>query len=69
MSRSEAKKNLSMDDYKREMQNVYSTSVCEDTIDEAPMAYKSKLEIFTCIWPTVTVMDTIKPIYNFKAKS
>lgn len=69
MSRSEARKNLSMDDYKREMQNVYSTSVCEDTIDEAPMAYKSKLEILTCIRPTVTVMDTIKPIYNFKAKS
>lgn len=47
---------------------IYSTSVCEETIDEAPMAYKPTEEIVELIKPTVDVIDVIKPIYNFKAK-
>lgn len=64
-----AKKELSMDSYKNEMNGIYSTSVCEETIDEAPMAYKPTEEIVELIKPTVDVIDVIKPIYNFKAKS
>lgn len=60
---------LSMDSYKNEMNGIYSTSVCEETIDEAPMAYKPTEEIVELIKPTVDVIDVIKPIYNFKAKS
>lgn len=52
-----------------EMNGIYSTSVCEETIDEAPMAYKPTEEIVELIKPTVDVIDVIKPIYNFKAKS
>lgn len=63
-----AKKGLSMDSYKNEMNGIYSSSVCEETIDEAPMAYKSTEEIVELIKPTVNVIDVIKPIYNFKAK-
>lgn len=51
-----------------EMNGIYSSSVCEETIDEAPMAYKSTEEIVELIKPTVDVIDVIKPIYNFKAK-
>ena len=69
MSRTQAKKELSMDSYKNEMNGIYSSSVCEETIDEAPMAYKSTEEIVELIKPTVDVIDVIKPIYNFKAKS
>ena len=69
MSRTQAKKELSMDSYKNEMNGIYSTSVCEETIDEAPMAYKPTEEIVELIKPTVDVIDVIKPIYNFKAKS
>lgn len=69
MSRTQAKKELSMDSYKNEMADIYSTSVCEETIDEAPMAYKPTEEIVELIKPTVDVIDVIKPIYNFKAKS
>lgn len=69
MSRTQAKKELSMDSYKNEMNGIYSTSVCEETIDEAPMAYKPTEEIVELIKPTVYVIDVIKPIYNFKAKS
>lgn len=59
---------ISMDSYKNEMNGIYSSSVCEETIDEAPMAYKSTEEIVELIKPTVDVIDVIKPIYNFKAK-
>ena len=68
MSRTQAKKELSMDSYKNEMKGIYSTSVCEETIDEAPMAYKPTEEIVELIKHTVDVIDVIKPIYNFKAK-
>ena len=68
MSRSAAKKQLSMDEYRQQMHDIYSTSVCESTIDEAPMAYKSAEEIEELIGDTVNIVKRIKPIYNFKAK-
>lgn len=68
MSRAKAKETLSMDEYSKEMQGIYSTSVCESTIDESPMAYKSAEEIESLIGDTVDVVRRIKPIYNFKAK-
>lgn len=67
MSRKKAKENLDMDDYKREMEGIYTTSVNEATLDEAPMAYKSLEDIIDVIKESVTVIDVMKPIYNFKA--
>lgn len=67
MSRKKAKENLDMDDYKREMEGIYTTSVNEATLDEAPMAYKSLEDIIDVIKESVTVIDIMKPIYNFKA--
>ncbi|MGX8833991.1 RtcB family protein [Amedibacillus sp. YH-ame6] len=67
MSRSEANKKLSMEEYKKAMNGIYSTSISKDTLDEAPMAYKPMQEILDCIRDTVEVIDIIKPIYNFKA--
>ena len=68
MSRAKAKETLTMEEYSKEMQGIYSTSVCESTIDESPMAYKSAEEIEALIGDTVEVVKRIKPIYNFKAK-
>ena len=68
MSRAKAKETLIMDEYSKEMQGIYSTSVCESTIDESPMAYKSAEEIESLIGDTVEIVKRIKPIYNFKAK-
>ena len=68
MSRKKAKETLSMDDFTKAMSKVYSTSVCDSTIDESPMAYKPMEEIVECIEPTVWVIKRILPIYNFKAK-
>lgn len=68
MSRRSAKEKLSMDEYKEMMKGIYTTSVCEETLDEAPMAYKSLEDIIDVIRETVDVIGVMKPIYNFKAK-
>lgn len=67
MSRSKAKECLSMDEYKEMMAGIYTTSVNEATLDEAPMAYKSLDDIIDVIRESVDVIDIMKPIYNFKA--
>ena len=67
MSRTAAKENLDLDEYRREMEGIYTTSVNEATLDEAPMAYKSLSDIINVISESVDVFEVLKPIYNFKA--
>ncbi|MBQ3584764.1 MAG: RtcB family protein [Lachnospiraceae bacterium] len=67
MSRKKAKENLSMEEYKQEMAGIYTTSVNQATLDEAPMAYKSLEDIIDVIRDSVEIIDIMKPIYNFKA--
>ena len=67
MSRTQAKNSLSLEEYRKTMEGVYTTSVNENTLDEAPMAYKSLGDIIDVIKESVDVIDVMKPIYNFKA--
>jgi len=67
LSRSKAKAQLSMEDYRQTMEGIYTTSICEATLDEAPFAYKESQEIIDAITDTATVDMIVKPIYNFKA--
>lgn len=67
MSRTAARAQLDMEEYRREMAEIYTTSVNEATIDEAPMAYKSLADIIDVISDSVDVIEVLKPIYNFKA--
>lgn len=67
LSRSEAKELISLDEFKKSMSGIYTTSVCKSTIDESPMAYKPMEEIMNCIKDTVEIMKILKPIYNYKA--
>lgn len=67
MSRTKAKHELSMDEYKETMKGIYTTSINENTLDEAPMAYKSIEDIIDVIRESVDVIDVMKPVYNFKA--
>lgn len=67
MSRTKAKSELDLDEYVKEMQGVYTTSVNLNTLDEAPMAYKSLEDIIDVIRDSVDIIDIMKPIYNFKA--
>lgn len=66
MSRTQARKKLNIDQYKNEMNDVYTTCVNEETIDEAPEVYKSAREIIDNIGNTAKVIHRLKPIYNFK---
>ncbi|MBR0185742.1 MAG: RtcB family protein [Synergistaceae bacterium] len=67
MSRSSAKERLSMTEYQEAMKGIYTTSVNEKTLDEAPMAYKSLEDIIDVIDDAVCIIEILKPIYNFKA--
>ena len=67
MSRKQAAATLSMEEYRDEMQGIYTTCVVQDTIDESPMAYKSLEEIVSQIGPTAEIVERIRPVYNFKA--
>lgn len=66
MSRAQARKNLSMDEYLASMQGIYSTSVDSGTLDESPMAYKPAEEILRLIEPTVNVQSIVRPLINIK---
>ena len=67
MSRMKAKQALSMKDYQETMKGIYTTSVTQATLDEAPMAYKSLEDIINVIGESVEIIEVLKPIYNFKA--
>ena len=68
MSRKKAKETLDMDEYRREMEGIYTTSISCETLDEAPMAYKALGDILDVTGETVTVTEILKPVYNFKAQ-
>ena len=67
MSRTKAREAIDMATYKESMAGIFTTSVNEHTIDEAPMAYKSLKDIIEIIQDTVDILDIMKPVYNFKA--
>lgn len=67
MSRTKARETLDLEAYRKTMESIYTTSVNEATIDEAPMAYKSLKDIIDVIRESVDVIEILKPIYNFKA--
>lgn len=69
MSRKQAVATLDMDEFRRSMAGIYTTSVCEGTIDEAPMVYKPAQQIMADIEDTVEIVKVIKPLWNFKAKT
>lgn len=67
MSRTKARERLNLNEYREAMKGVYTTCVNESTLDEAPFAYKSLVDIIDVIRDSVDILDIMKPIYNFKA--
>ena len=67
MSRMKAKRELDLEEFKAEMFGIWSSTVNKDTLDEAPMAYKTMDDIVANIGETAEIVKIIKPIYNFKA--
>ncbi len=69
LRRSDAKELIDIEEYRRSMSEVYSTSVCHSTLDESPMAYKDPEEIKRLIEPTVEILYMIKPVINMKDRA
>jgi len=67
MSRREAKRTISLEEFKKTMEGIYTTTVNRSTLDECALAYKPMDEIIDNIQDTVEIIDIIKPVYNFKA--
>ena len=67
MSRGKAKEAIDIEAYKESMKGIYTTSVNESTLDEAPMAYKSLEDIIDVISDSVDIIEVMRPVYNFKA--
>ena len=67
LKREDVKKQFTVSAFKSEMKGIYSTCIGEDTLDEAPFAYRNIDEITDRIKDTVDITEIIKPIYNFKA--
>ena len=67
LSRGQAKKRFTVEEFQETMGGIYTTSVNDETLDECPMAYKAMDEIMNNIKPTADIVKVIRPIYNFKA--
>ena len=67
LSRTAARNELTVEEFRQEMQGIYTTCVAQSTLDESPMAYKGLDAILSQIGPTAEVIKQIKPVYNFKA--
>jgi tRNA-splicing ligase RtcB len=68
MSRSKARQNLDLNDFKKAMKGIFTTTVSELTLDEAPAVYKPYNQIIEDTKETLEIMERLIPIYNFKAE-
>lgn len=66
-SRMSAKDKFTVEEFENTMKGIFSTSICQKTLDECPMAYKNMSDIVNNIAPTAEVYKIIKPLYNFKS--
>ena len=67
LSRTAAKNTLTVEEFRQEMEGIFTTCVAQSTLDESPMAYKGLNDILSQIGPTAEVVKQIRPVYNFKA--
>ena len=68
LSRNQAKENISLEDFEKSMEGIYTSCVSKETLDESPMAYKPIESVLPWIKETAEVVDIIKPLWNYKAK-
>jgi RNA-splicing ligase RtcB len=67
LSRKKAKEQLNLDEAKESMEGIWTSSLSENTLDEAPNAYKDSQMIIEAISESVDIEFVAKPVYNFKA--
>ena len=57
---------LSMKTFEKEMEDVYSTCVRKETLDESPMAYRDVDLVKSCLKDSVNILKQLKPVINCK---
>ncbi len=67
LSRRKAKDTLSVDVFKEQMEGIWTSCICQETLDESPMVYKDRDLILDAIKDSVEVEKVLLPVYNFKA--
>lgn len=65
--RSDVANYYTLNQFKNDMEGVYSSCITKDTLDESPYAYRSLDEIKEVLDETVVIQNLLKPIYSFKA--
>ncbi len=65
MSRTQAKKDITLEQFKQEMKNITAT-ISQKTLDEAPQAYKNLNEVMQAQKSSVKPLKLLKPILNWK---
>jgi RNA-splicing ligase RtcB len=67
IKRKDVQSKFTLSQFKAEMKGIYSPSICQETLDEAPFAYRSMEDISTVVSETIEITKQIKPVYNYKA--
>jgi len=67
MSRTAAEQNIDVEDFIKSMEGIYSSVVGEDTLDEAPQAYRDMDTVLSALDGLIDAAAVVKPVYNFKA--
>ncbi|GAB7092158.1 RNA-splicing ligase RtcB [Halorubrum luteum] len=67
MGRREAHERFDVEAFEDAMTGVYSESVVESVVDEAPMAYKPTDAVAAAIEPTAEIIDWLDVVHNLKA--
>lgn len=68
-SRTKARAEGNLEEYKKSMEGIWSASVNEATLDENPNAYKDANSIIEILDKNFTKIDHLIPVFNFKANS
>jgi RNA-splicing ligase RtcB len=68
LSRTRAFAELDLETFKKDMEGIISPTVNQNTLDEAPRAYKRIETILNDITPFLSKYDVFKPIFNFKGE-
>jgi tRNA-splicing ligase RtcB (3'-phosphate/5'-hydroxy nucleic acid ligase) len=67
LNREQAKSRIKLHDFINSMKDVYSTSICYETIDESPYAYRNSATVINSIVDTVDIIEQLNPVINIKA--
>lgn len=65
--RGHANRHLSMKDFRKDMESVVTTSICQETLDECPQAYKDPNIVLGQLGETVQILKYLRAVVNLKA--